>query len=38
VAAQAVVSLNTVEYHLKNIYSKLGIASRSQLPPQLAEA
>jgi DNA-binding CsgD family transcriptional regulator len=31
-----VVSLNTVEYHLKNIYRKLGVASRTQLVAQLA--
>ncbi len=31
VAARLVVSIRTVEYHLSNIYSKLGISSRSQL-------
>lgn len=31
VAGELVVSVNTVEYHLKNIYAKLGISSRSQL-------
>ncbi len=31
VANELVVSENTVEYHLKNIYAKLGVASRSQL-------
>jgi len=35
VAAQLVVSLNTIEYHLKNVYSKLGITSRSQLAARL---
>ncbi|MGH7748067.1 MAG: helix-turn-helix transcriptional regulator, partial [Candidatus Dormibacteria bacterium] len=38
VAAQLVVSLNTIEYHLKNVYSKLGISSRSQLAARLARA
>jgi DNA-binding NarL/FixJ family response regulator len=38
VAAQLVVSLNTIEYHLKNVYSKLGITSRSQLAARLARA
>ena len=38
VAAQLVVSLNTIEYHLKNVYSKLGITSRSQLAARLANA
>lgn len=37
VATHLVVSVNTVEYHLKNIYSKLEIASRSQLASRLAE-
>jgi DNA-binding CsgD family transcriptional regulator len=31
VASELVVSVNTVEYHLKNIFAKLGITSRSQL-------
>ena len=31
VASELVLSVNTIEYHLKNIYSKLGISSRSQL-------
>jgi DNA-binding CsgD family transcriptional regulator len=31
VATTLVVSLNTIEYHLKNIYSKLALTSRSQL-------
>ena len=31
VASELVVSVNTVEYHLKNIFVKLGISSRSQL-------
>jgi DNA-binding CsgD family transcriptional regulator len=35
VAAQLVVSVNTVEYHLKNIYSKLEVGSRSQLAARL---
>jgi DNA-binding CsgD family transcriptional regulator len=38
VAAQLVVSLNTIEYHLKNVYSKLGITSRSQLAVRLSRA
>jgi DNA-binding CsgD family transcriptional regulator len=37
VAEQLVVSLNTVEYHLKNIYRKLGVASRTQLVAHLAK-
>ena len=31
VASELVLSVNTIEYHLKNIYAKLGISSRSQL-------
>ncbi|HVS41975.1 MAG TPA: AAA family ATPase [Candidatus Dormibacteraeota bacterium] len=38
VAAHLVVSVNTVEFHLKNIYSKLGITSRSQLGARYAGA
>ena len=35
VARELVVSVNTVEYHLKNIYNKLGISSRTQLTLRL---
>ncbi|HEX3608031.1 MAG TPA: AAA family ATPase [Candidatus Dormibacteraeota bacterium] len=35
VAAQLVVSVNTVEFHLKNIYSKLEVGSRGQLAARL---
>jgi len=35
VATEAVVSVNTVEYHLKNIFAKLGVSSRHQLAAQL---
>lgn len=31
VASELVISENTIEYHLKNIFAKLGVASRSQL-------
>jgi DNA-binding CsgD family transcriptional regulator len=35
VAAELVVSVNTIEYHLKNIYPKLGVSSRTQLMAKL---
>jgi DNA-binding CsgD family transcriptional regulator len=35
VAGQLVVSVNTIEYHLKHIYAKLGITSRNQLASRL---
>ena len=35
VADELVVSVNTVEYHLKNIYPKLGVSSRPQLTAKL---
>lgn len=31
VAAELVLSVKTVEYHLGNVYSKLGVSSRSEL-------
>jgi DNA-binding NarL/FixJ family response regulator len=31
VAAELVISVKTVEYHLSNLYSKVGVASRTQL-------
>ncbi|MBW0114621.1 helix-turn-helix transcriptional regulator [Pseudonocardia abyssalis] len=31
VAAELIVSLNTVEFHLRNVYAKFGIRSRAQL-------
>jgi ATP/maltotriose-dependent transcriptional regulator MalT len=36
VAIELFVSINTVEFHLKRIYSKLGIRSRAKLTDQLA--
>ena len=35
VADELVLSVNTVEYHLKNIYPKLGVSSRTQLMAKL---
>ena len=37
VAAELVVSVKTVEYHLGNIYAKLGIESRRQLADRLRQ-
>ena len=31
VAAELIISTKTVEYHLSNIYRKLGVRSRTQL-------
>jgi DNA-binding CsgD family transcriptional regulator/tetratricopeptide (TPR) repeat protein len=36
VARELVVSVKTVEYHLSNVYAKVGVTSRSQLVLQLA--
>jgi DNA-binding CsgD family transcriptional regulator len=38
VAAELYVSINTVEFHLKNVYGKLGIRSRDQLAEKMATA
>jgi DNA-binding CsgD family transcriptional regulator len=35
IAEELVVTLGTVEYHLRNVYRKLGISSRSQLSDAL---
>jgi DNA-binding CsgD family transcriptional regulator len=37
-AAELVVSVKTVEFHLRNVYQKLGISSRGQLKAALSEA
>lgn len=36
VATQLVVSVKTVEYHLGNLFAKLGVTSRRQLPARLS--
>jgi DNA-binding CsgD family transcriptional regulator len=35
IASQLVISVKTVEYHLSNVYAKLGIRSRTQLAARL---
>ena len=37
IAAQLVVSIKTVEYHLHHAFGRLGITSRRQLAARLAE-
>ncbi len=38
IATELVVSVKTVEYHLGNVYSKMGISSRAQLASRMAGA
>jgi DNA-binding CsgD family transcriptional regulator len=37
VAAELVVSVKTVEFHLRNAFHKLGVSSRKQLPARMSE-
>lgn len=37
IAQRLFVTTKTVEYHLRHVFQKLGIASRTELPPILAE-
>jgi DNA-binding NarL/FixJ family response regulator len=37
IADELVVSIKTIEYHLRNAFQKLGVTSRKQLEAKLAE-